>query len=42
MPTLIDGKPFERVEVTAQADGSSRAFLIAQNGVRFELATVTR
>jgi hypothetical protein len=39
---LIDGRPFERVEVTAQADGSSRAYLIAQNGVRFEFASASR
>jgi hypothetical protein len=42
MPMLIDGRPFERVEVTAQADGSSRAYLIAQNGVRFEFASASR
>jgi hypothetical protein len=39
---LIDGKPFERVEVAALADGTSRTYLIAQNGVRFELGTTTR
>ena len=39
---LIDGKPFERVEVTALADGTSRTYLVAQSGVRFELGTVTR
>ena len=42
IPTLIDGKPFERVEVTALADGTSRTYLVAQSGVRFELGTVTR
>jgi hypothetical protein len=39
---LIDGKPFERVEVAALADGSSRTYLIAHNGVRFELGTASR
>jgi hypothetical protein len=39
---LIDGKPFERVEVAALADGTSRTYLVAQSGVRFELGTVTR
>jgi hypothetical protein len=39
---LIDGKPFERVEVAALADGTSRTYLIAHNGVRFEMATATR
>ncbi len=39
---LIDGKPFERVEVAALGDGTSRTYLIAHNGVRFEMATGTR
>ena len=39
---LIDGKPFERVEVSALADGTSRTYLVAQSGVRFEFGTVTR
>ncbi len=33
---LFDGKPPERVEVVALADGSSRAYLIAASGARFE------
>jgi hypothetical protein len=36
---LIDGKKPERIEVAALADGTSRAYLVSQSGVRFELGT---
>lgn len=35
----IDGRDVERVEVLAAADGSSRAYLVADSGARFELGT---
>jgi hypothetical protein len=36
---LIDGEKPERIEVAALADGTSRAYLVSQAGVRFELGT---
>jgi hypothetical protein len=39
---LLDGKPPERVEVVALADGSSRAYLVAASGARFEWGNATR
>jgi hypothetical protein len=36
---LIDGKRPERVEVAVLADGTSRTYLVAQSGARFEWGT---
>jgi len=33
---MIDGQPPQRVEVTAMPDGTSRTFLVAESGARFE------
>ena len=34
---LIDGERPDKVEVMAMADGSSRTYLIARSGARFEI-----
>jgi hypothetical protein len=39
---LFDGKPPQRVDVVALADGSSRAYLVAASGARFEWGQATR
>ncbi|HEY7186235.1 MAG TPA: hypothetical protein VH436_06790 [Vicinamibacterales bacterium] len=39
---LIDGEKPEQVEVLAMADGTSKTFLVARSGARFEVGQALR
>jgi hypothetical protein len=39
---LIDGQKPEQVEVLAMADGTSKTFLVARSGARFEVGQALR